>query len=327
MAFTARETTSKATLDATDVLNDKAALYDFYDRELRYVLLAQERIRKVSKRNFFIAAGMSVGLLLWGVIAILPLADPAERWWTLLWATVIAVVVVRLVYKYSSSYFRTTFKDNVVSRLVAFLDEGLRFSAGGCVPRISFEDSRLFRNIHHYRGEDLIHGQVSGLDFAFSEVHAQREKRDSKGRKSRTTVFRGMFFAIEMPERVPATTMVYPRMASQPRFSREVERIKLEDPIFERTFNVYADDQVGARILLTTRFMEQVMALRGLCKQTPYLSFSHKHLYIAVPSRENLLEASLFQSVLNPLTVRRFISELDMVLNMAKELRLQDLRQ
>lgn len=312
-----------ATDVATDVLNDKAALYDFYDRELRYVLLEQERLRKTSKRNFFIAAGTSVGLLLWAVVAILPMADPGERWWTLLWGVVIGVVVVRIAYKYSSSYFRKAFKDNVVSRLVTFLDDGLRFSAHGCVPRSYFEDSRLFRNIHRYHGEDLIHGQVSGLEFAFSEVHAQREHRDRKNRKSKQTIFRGMFFAIELPERVPSTTMVYPRMASQPRFSREVERIKLEDPIFERTFNVYADDQVGARILLTTRFMEQVMALRGLCKQTPYLSFSRKHLYIAVPSRDNLLEASLFQSVLNPLTVRRFISELDTVLSIAQEVRLQ----
>lgn len=311
-------------LNATDVLNDKAALYDFYDRELRYALLAQERIRKTSQRNFFIAAGVLVGLLMWGVIAIFPMANPKERWWTLLMGVAISGVLVRITYKYSSSYFRKSFKDNIVSRLVTFLDEGLRFSAGGCVPRISFENSRLFRNINYYRGEDLIHGEVSGLEFAFSEVHAQREKRDSKGRKTKQTIFRGMFFAIELPERVPSTTMVYPRMASQPRFSREVERIKLEDPIFERTFNVYADDQVGARLLLTTHFMEQVMALRKLCKQTPYLSFSRKHLYIAVPSRENLLEASLFQSVLNPLTVRRFISELDTVLSMTRELRLQD---
>jgi len=311
-------------LNATDVLNDKAALYDFYDRELRYVLLEQERIRKTSQRNFFVAAGVSVGLLMWGIIAIFPMANPEERWWILLMGIAISGVVVRTAYKYSSSYFRKSFKDNIVSRLVTFLDEGLRFSAGGCVPRISFENSRLFRNINNYQGEDLIHGEVSGLEFAFSEVHAQREKRDSKGRKTKQTIFRGMFFAIELPERVPSTTMVYPRMASQPRFSREVERIKLEDPIFERTFNVYAEDQVGARLLLTTRFMEQVMALQNLCKQTPYLSFSRKHLYIAVPSRENLLEASLFQSVLNPVTVRRFISELDTVLSMTRELRLRD---
>jgi len=309
----------------TDALNDKAALYDFYDRELRYVLLEQERIRKTSKRNFLIAAGTSIGLLLWGLITILPMANPEERWWTLIMGVAIGGVVVRFAYKYSSSYFRKAFKDNVVSRLVTFLDEGLRFSAHGCVPRSYFEDSRLFRNINHYQGEDLIHGEVSGFEFTFSEVHAQREKRDSKGRKTKQTIFRGMFFAVELPERVPTTTMIYPRRASQPRFSREVERIKLEDPIFERAFNVYAEDQVGARILLTTRFMEQVMALRGLCKQTPYLSFSRKHLYIAVPSRENLLEASLFQSVLNPVTIRRFISELDTVLGMVKELHLQNL--
>lgn len=307
-------------LNATDVLNDKAALYDFYDRELRYVLLEQERTRKTSQRNFFIMSAIWSGLGLWVLVAIFPIANPTERLWTLLWAVTLLGILVRFTYKMSSSYFRSTFKDRVVSKLVTFLDEGLRFSASGCVPQVSFENSRLFPNINLYQGEDLIHGQVSGLDFAFSEVHAQREKRDSKGRKRKQTIFRGMFFAIELPERAAATTMVYPRLASQPRFSREVSRVKLEDPIFERTFNVYADDQIGARMLLTTRFMEQVMALRGLCKQTPYLSFSHRHLYIAVPSRDNLFEASLFHSVLNPVTVRRFIAELDMVLSMAREL-------
>jgi hypothetical protein len=186
-----------------------------------------------------------------------------------------------------------------------------------------FTASHLFRaNFNRYRGEDRIYGQLDGLNFEFSELKVQ--KRSGSGSKKRTvTIFQGLFFALELPEPTRTTTLVYPRLASQPRFFSEYKRARLEDPVFERRFNVYTTDQVGARMQLTPDVMEKMMQLRALSQQTPYLSFDYKHLYIAVPSLHNHLEASLFKSVLTPSTVRNFLEELDMLLSIPRVLQLE----
>jgi len=285
----------------TDGVNE-AALYDFYDRELRHDLLKQERLRKALQGNFFIATGISIGLLFW-------LLGDISRVATFIFIS----IVVWMAYQWNAGYFRDTFKRNVVRKLVTFFSEDLHYSPRGCVSLTLLKDSRLFYEIENFGGEDLIRGTIDGLRFAFSEVRFH----------NKTTLFGGMFFAIELPTEVRRATFIYPRTAVKPHFSHYVERAKLEDPRFERTFDVYAEDQVAARVLLTTHFMEQVMTLRKLCDQTPYVSFSHRHLYIAVPSYKNLLEPSLFQSVLDPTTIRRFLSEFNVVLSIAQEVRLQ----
>jgi hypothetical protein len=285
----------------TDDVNE-AALYDFYDRELRRVLLEQERLRKALQRNFFIATGTSIGLLFW---------LRGDTSWV---ATFVYIaIVVWIAYRWNAGHFRYTFKRNVISKLVTFFGEELYYSARGCVPQTLFKNSRLFHDVENFGGEDLVSGKIDGLRFAFSEIHFT----------SKNALFRGMFFAIELPTEAKRAAFLYPQRAIKPYLAKYVQRVKLEDPHFERTFDVYAEDQVAARVLLTTHFMEQVMALRKLCNQTPYVSFSHRHLYIAVPSYQNLLEPSLFQSVLDPTTVRRFLSEFEVVLSIAQEVRLQ----
>ncbi len=46
--------------------------------------------------------------------------------------------------------------------------------------------------------------------------------------------------------------------------SKLLKSVKLEDPIFEKKFEVYSSDQVEARYLLTTSFMERILELSNL---------------------------------------------------------------
>ena len=48
---------------------------------------------------------------------------------------------------------------------------------------------------------------------------------------------------------------------SRPSFSSK-QKVNLEDPIFNENFNIFADDQVEARYLLTTAFMERLLTFQ-----------------------------------------------------------------
>jgi hypothetical protein len=60
------------------------------------------------------------------------------------------------------------------------------------------------------------------------------------------------------------------------------QRVKLEDPRFERRFEVYSTDQVEARYLLTPTFMERVVALNQLLgAKRVELAFAANTLHVA----------------------------------------------
>ena len=80
-----------------------------------------------------------------------------------------------------------------------------------------------------------------------------------------------------------------------------LERVKLEDTKFEKIFEVFSSDQIEARYLLTTAFMERMLRLRDLYDgKVIQFSFKDNKLLIAIKTRQNMFEAnSFFRSNLN----------------------------
>nr|WP_246408327.1 DUF3137 domain-containing protein [Parvularcula dongshanensis] len=125
----------------------------------------------------------------------------------------------------------------------------------------------------HDRAEYTHHvkGPYRGVGAEFCAAHlTRRETRtttDSRGRlrtETRTvTVFRGVYARFSLPRPLPAR--VYLRRDGG--FLEGVfgggpkgcERVRVEDPEFERRFTLFSDDQVGARVLFTTTFMARVL--------------------------------------------------------------------
>jgi hypothetical protein len=87
------------------------------------------------------------------------------------------------------------------------------------------------------------------------------------------------------------------------------DRVHLEDSVFEKQFEVYSSDQIEARYLLTTSFMQRLLDLSALL-QSPQIqcSFYDMKLLILLPSEINFFEAD---SIFKPAT---FVDDINMVL-------------
>jgi hypothetical protein len=68
-------------------------------------------------------------------------------------------------------------------------------------------------------------------------------------------------------------------------------RVRLEDPVFEKAFEVYGSDQIEARFLLTPDFMERLLGLeRTFQGKQLRCAFSGGEMLLAVAGK-NLLES------------------------------------
>lgn len=105
---------------------------------------------------------------------------------------------------------------------------------------------------------------------------------------------------------------------------KNLENVQLEDPIFEKQFEVYSENQVEARYLLTTSFMERLLKLTELFKTSDIqCSFYNNTLLLMIPCQEDRFEPkSIFYPVDFQEDMKSIISEMNIIFEMIEILKL-----
>ncbi|WP_339335514.1 DUF3137 domain-containing protein [uncultured Maricaulis sp.] len=158
--------------------------------------------------------------------------------------------------------------------------------------------------------EDHFTGERDGCDFELYEADLKQRRKTGKS-TSYVTVFRGVIIRITFPRKVEGITVI---SRDQGVFNGlnalgrsfggvKLERIGLVDPVFEKAFEVYGNDQVLARYMLTPSFMERLLALETTLKgknvRALFDQDSGQGELIIAAETGNLFEAG---SMLKPLT-------------------------
>ena len=95
-----------------------------------------------------------------------------------------------------------------------------------------------------------------------------------------------------------------------------MHEIKLEDPLFGRQYKVYSEDDIEARYLITTAFMERFINLKeSFGGKGAKCSFYDDQIVFAISTRENLFEiGNLFKSTNDTKQMEKFFEEFSSVL-------------
>jgi hypothetical protein len=157
----------------------------------------------------------------------------------------------------SQAYARL-YKERVLPKLAAGF--GRLAWRPGQPPIDEFRRHRLFPDWDDWSAEDEIFGEYRGMPLSIVEL-----KLTKGSGKNERTVFHGLTAAVTLPRGLKGTTVVIPDRGM---FGNLAERlrggpcqpVRLEDPTFEKAYEVYGSDQVSARALLTPAFMERFMA-------------------------------------------------------------------
>ena len=163
-----------------------------------------------------------------------------------------------------------------------------------------------------FNGEDHFRGKLGKTDIEFSEVvakHRNTSRSGSNKKDNYSIIFRGLFIIADFNKHFRTHTVVLPDTAERlfGKFGQALqsislnrgELIRLEDPVFEKEFCVYGDDQVEARYILTPSLMERILTFKRKWNTTVYLSFLDSKVYIAIRMFKNLFETRLFKSVVD----------------------------
>ena len=98
--------------------------------------------------------------------------------------------------------------------------------------------------------------------------------------------------------------------------AKQMQSSKLEDISFDKRFNVHTKDQVEARYLLTTGFMDRLNSLETAFGSSNKIkcSFFDDKIMFAIPNKKDLFElGSLFTPIGSTKSIEKFCDELTAV--------------
>lgn len=299
-------------------------LMAYYDQELIPILVELEAVRKQKVRSIFLLAGpfVVVGVILslifiqYGDIALAPV--------------IIGGLIAAGIYAWQIKSYVHDFKDQIIAKIVKFVDESLTYDKHSYLPESDFQACKIYqRRPDRYKGDDRVRGQVGSTQIDFSEIHAQYVTRDSKGRTQTHTIFKGLFFKGDFNKYFHGETFVLPDK-SEKLFGNFFQKmnvsrpplVKLEDPEFEKLFVVYGTDQIESRYILSPALMKRITDFRNKTGRGIGLAFVRSCVYMTIPYSRNLFEPKVFQTLLNFSPIRQYFEDVAMAVGIVEDLNL-----
>lgn len=168
--------------------------------------------------------------------------------------------------------------------------------------------------------EDHVGGQHKGVRIDAADL----ELWSGSGRK-KLPVFRGMVAQFDYQKRadtlvvVKSDRSVIGKLLAS--FCVDGNRVRLEDPEFEKRFDVFSADQVKARYMLTPAVMQRLVVLE---KRHPgvRVQFAGDKVFLAIPGARNLFHPGSFITPINPALVEMFQADMESLLEFVEALKL-----
>lgn len=216
----------------------------------------------------------------------------------------LAIALILVIYNINrkSGELSNYYKKDIIAIVIKQLCEETSYFPDKGIPEEIFMSCGLFSTTpDRYRCEDLITGKIAKTKFACSEIIAEEKQvtTDNKGRRQEhwVDIFRGFLFIADFHKNFNGKTVVYRNSWLKLKLGHQ--RVKLENPDFEKNFDTYSTDQIEARYLLTPGLMEKILELDRKFSGKITISFYNSQVIVAIPDSKDHFETSIWQSQLH----------------------------
>ncbi len=294
--------------DSMEVEKLKQSFKTFYLKSIRPVVDKIEKERKAKISIVVTSWSLAIIFLFFLILTLLfapeylsgKAGDPNNKDIFFILTIVFLIVPCVVTYCLQESY-KKSIKQRLMASLVTIFGN-FQYIQGETLSDQVIRASKIIQdNFNIHRGDDYFKGKYKDVNITISEELIQREysvaTRDGTERHVEH-IFKGVFTLIEMNKPIKTRTIVLPNRSSLFGKNR-FEKIELEDPEFEKIWDTYGEDQIEARYVLTTAFMERLKKLtKTFDTKSISCSFFGNNLLIAVPKGEDMFEvASLFTPI------------------------------
>ena len=170
----------------------------------------------------------------------------------------------------------------------------MKWSQGSYSESTVFSTSYVIPNFTSAEYDDIFKGSYNDVNIEIVES----EYIKGSG-KYQSTVFDGVIIKLDMNKPFKGNTIIKPSGLIHTSPSSSLHRTELEDVEFNKQFDVYTNDDVEARYLITPSFMERLKNVKtAFSASSVSCAFYLKYLIVALPTSKDLFSiCSLVKSI------------------------------
>ena len=184
------------------------------------------------------------------------------------------------------------------------------------------KNADIFSYFENMETDDNFSGIYRDMPVEISETHLTYTTRDSKGRRTTHTRFKGILISIGAAKKFTSHTIVRTRALIGNK--KVYEEVKLEDPEFQKKFFVDSNDQIEARFLLTPAFIERFKNIStSFYASESQCSFRDGKVLVALSVSKDLFKlGDLYTPVTDSKAYKIFLNEIISIFEMVDHLKL-----
>ena len=172
--------------------------------------------------------------------------------------------------------------------------ENLEFAHNKGLPEKFFRDSGFVKKYVSYSSCNFATGKVKDYDFIFSEA-VVRNTTSTSVKNETVVIYKGIFGITDAKSESNVDMVIAPDVKNKflNNLSEDMKKViganknvvRLENMEFERHFEVYSNDQVEARKIITLKFMENLLELKKRLNKNVTVIYKENRIYFFVENR------------------------------------------
>lgn len=225
--------------------------------------------------------------------------------------------------------YHSDVKGGIFPLIFPFFGDNFHYSEDSPLSVRSLIPSDIIPDYDKEYTEDYVRG--SHKDVGIEMVQARMTQTHGSGKNRRTVeVFKGLFVILGMNKNFSGKTILRRDYGSIGNFManafHKLERVALEDPVFEKRFEVLSSNQVEARYLLTTSFMERVLALCALFPKCRIQAsfYGNRLLLMIATNTDHFKLPSIFKPVTFVEETKTILAQMQVIFRIIETLRLDE---
>ena len=164
------------------------------------------------------------------------------------------------IWRYNKKKFERDLKRRVMTKVCSCF-ENLKWRSGSYDKEDLFKKSNLICEEYSYSSyDDIFKGEYKTISYEIIEGKFIKEERSMLERRRRILkkIYAGVIIKLDMNKRFKGNTVIKPDTFMHISPVSSLRHTTLEDVNFEKKFDVFTNDEVEARYLITPSFMERL---------------------------------------------------------------------
>ena len=170
----------------------------------------------------------------------------------------------------------------------------LTYSQEAGIPEKYFRHANFIKRYETYKSFDFILGKLDDRDFILSGA-VIKNRSNTAPEEAPKVIYEGIFGITDFKNEDNIEMIIAPDVQNKflngifedmkKALGADKKVVRLENPEFERYFEVYSNDQVASRKIITLLFMEKMVEFRRQVKRNVTLIYKNNKVYFFVEKR------------------------------------------